>query len=508
MTLTYRITIDRDHDGVFGAADEEISARVIELRWRLGMRSAYDSLAQPNWARITARNPDGAFSPERRALDSGARVRIQSDDDGLARTHFTGAVSRIEPDEGDYSRKQAIIHLHDIQPWLADSPARLPPQIDVTADQVIARLLDGATLRRPALAGHCLIDVDGYNLIDSARVFPPENVGRRLQRGKTRFAYVGDWWRASTSTRDAIGEIAASERGRFYLDRAGEAVFINRHHTLIQRRVVAEFNDDMSGMTYSYGDQRLNQVALQMTPRALGENDTLLWQLRSAMRIPPRSERLMDLRLADERDQPLGLLGVDRLESRFQRSPAAGGRQVHSGAAAEVAQLGASFVRLRVANHSRRDLYLTVLQLYGKPLYRGDPIEVSAVDGKGMHVYGLRRLELDLPALSDFETAQAFADYELARRKHPRGVISALRVQAREHKTTALEATLFDRVRIRESQTGHGARDYFIVGEEHHVQAGGTRHEVTWTLEPADSTRFVIIDRSVIDGRSEVIAPF
>jgi len=504
MTTRYRITIDRNHDGVFGAADEEISARVIELRWRLGMRAAYHSMAEPSWARITVRNADGAFSPERRALDSGARVRIQSDDDGLRRTHFTGAVSRIEPDEGDLGRQQATIHLQDIQPWLADSPARLRPQIDVTADQVIAQLLDGATLRRPALAGFCLIDVEGYNLIDRARIFPPQNVGRRLQPGKTRFAYVGDWWGASTSAREAIGEIAASDRGRFYLDRAGDAVFLNRHHTLIQRTIAAEFDDDMSGMTYSYGDQRLNQIALQMTPRALGENGVLLWQLRSPQRFSPHSERLMDLRLVDGRDQPLGLIEFDRIVSRFQRAPNVGGREVHNGVAAEVVQLGATFLRLRLANRSRHDLYLTVLQVYGKPLYRGDPIEVSAADGKGMHVFGLKRLELDLPALSDFETAQAFAEYELARRKHPRGVISALRVNARDHRPAAL----FDRIRIRESQTGHGARDYFIVGEEHHVTAGGTRHEVTWTLEPADSTRFFIVDRSAIDSQSEVIAPF
>ena len=220
MTIRYSIVIDRDHDGDFGDADGEINARVIELRWRLGLRSAYRSMADYSWARITVLNADGAFSPERNRLDSGTRVRIQSEYAGVTRTHFTGGISPIEPDEGEY--------------WLADSPARLSPQTDVTADQVIAQLLDGATLRRPALAGYCLIDVAGYNLIDSARIFPPENSGRRLQPGRSRFAFVGDWWRATTSTREAIGEIAASERGRFYIDREGAAVFLNRHHTLIQ----------------------------------------------------------------------------------------------------------------------------------------------------------------------------------------------------------------------------------------------------------------------------------
>ena len=36
-----------------------------------------------------------------------------------------------------------------------------------------------------------------------------------------------------------------SERGRFYIDRSGEAVFLNRHHTLVRETVAAAFVDDM-----------------------------------------------------------------------------------------------------------------------------------------------------------------------------------------------------------------------------------------------------------------------
>ena len=508
MPIRYSIAIDRNHDGDFDDADGGINERVIELRWRLGMRAAYDSMADKGWARINLLNADGAFSPERVRLDSGTRVRIQSECDGIARTHFTGSISHIEPDEGEHSRRHALIHLQDIQPWLADSPARLSPQIDVRADQVIARLLDGAALRRSRLAGYCCIDVEGYNQIDSARIFPPNNVARRLQAGKSRFAFVGDWWPDTISTRAAIGEIAASERGRFYIDRKGEAVFLNRHHTLIQREIAAQFHDDMRAMTYSYGDQRLNQIALLMTPRELGESGSLIWQLRAPMRIGQRSERLLNLRLVDQRDAPVGLLAFDRLESRFQRGPKGESRVVPSGAFAEVVRLGTTSIQLRLVNQTRNELYLTQLQLFGTPLFRGDPIEVGAEDGEGMHIYGLKRLALDLPALSEIETAQAFADYELARRKHPRGSIKTLQINARHHLPAALSAGLFQRIRVSESQTGHGARDYFIVGEEHHVSAGGTNHIVTWTLEPADAARFVIVDSSVIDGRTEVIAPY
>lgn len=508
MSIRYRIAIDRDHDGDFGDATEDISERVVELRWRLGMRAAYENIADVSRARITALNADGAFSPERNRLESGTRVRIESEYAGVARVHFTGYISHIEPDEGDFGRRQALIHVQDIQPWLAEDPARLGPQVDVTADEVIAQLLDGAILRRPALAGYCLINVDRYNRIDRVRIFPPENSGRRLQAGKTRFAYVGDWWRDSTSARQAIGELAASERGRFYLDRAGDAVFLNRHHTLIERTIAAEFHDDMSDMTYRYGDQRLNQIALLMTPREIGASGTLLWRLGSPLLVGQSSELLLNLRLVDERDEPVGMLEVDRLESRFQLGLEGGAREIHDGVGAEVAQAGTTSVQLRLVNRRRREAYLTLLQLYGRPLYRRDPLEISVADGAGMHIYGLKRLRLDLPALSDFATAQAFAGYELSRRKHPRGAIHELRINARDRLPEALSLSLFDRIRVSESQTGHGARDYFIIGEEHQVSAGATRHEVAWTLEPADSTRFVIVNDSAIDNRAELIAPY
>ena len=501
----FQIAIDRDHNGTF---TDEISDQVLGLQWRLGMKAPYHSMADDSWARITVRNPRGAFSPERTPLQSGTRLRIQSVAAGNTHTHFTGAISHIDPDEGEFSDKRAVIHLIDILPWLEDSPAQLPPQSDVSADQVIAQLLDQATIRRALLAGFCLIDVPGYNDIDTVRIFPPQNHPRRLATGKTRFAYIGDWWRESTSTRHAIAEIVASERGRFFLDRKGDAVFLNRHHTLVHNTIAAHFADNMIGMDYSYGDQRLNRISLRMTPREIGDSGTRLWHLHVPQPIAQRSELLLTLRLVDERDQPLGLLAFERLVARFQEGTDEGGHEIHDGVLAQVLQLGTTSLQVRLSNSTRQTVYLTLLQVFGTPLYRRDPLEIVAADGAGMHLYGLKQLSLDLPALSDIETAQAFAHYELARRKHPRGTIRQLRLDARQHQQAALKLSLFDRIRISEAQTGHSQRDYFIIAEQHQAAAGGAQHTVTFTLEPADSTRFVIIDDSHIDNPAEVLTPY
>ena len=506
MSIAYRVRIDRDHSGVFSASDD-ISADVIALRWRLGMKAAYDSMADMGSAVITLRNPAGAYSPERTTLPMGARVQISSRRKGVDRVHFIGFISHIEPDAGALGRRQAKLHLHDIQPWLAQSPAQLPPQTNVTADRVIARLLDNATLRRPALAGYLFIDRSGNNRIDTDRVFPAQSVSQRLAAGVTRFAHVGDWRDANASARDAIAELAKSARGRFFISRDGSAVYLNRRYILLRKTVAARFADDMAGCHYEYGADQLNRLTLQVTPRRVGPAGSLLWQLAGAQPIPPRSQTRLHLRLVDAHGQPIGLLALQGLGWRFQAGASERSRVISEDVRVRVLP-GATWLDAQIINRNRHSVWLTLLNVYGTPLFRGAPMHTRAEDVASLHTHGIRGEWRDLPALSDLETAQAFADYEVAQRRHPRGLMRELRLDAHEHPDAALGLTLFDRVRVSESQTGHSQRDYFIVGETHEVDAGGARHNARWTLEPADMTSYFTIDSDSIDAAGSLILPF
>ena len=91
-----------------------------------------------------------------------------------------------------------------------------------------------------------------------------------------------------------------------------------------------------------------------------------------------------------------------------------------------------------------------------------------------------------MSALAD---AQYIADFELLRRKQPRGEVSALTVVSHGktgggYHAQQLALTLGDTVQITESQTGHN-RKYFIIGEAHKLTKGATYFETTWYLEPA-----------------------
>ena len=508
MPITYTIAIDYDHDGDFTDSGEDISAHVLDLKWKLGLARAYDISADDSRAQITVRNPTSAFSPEQNTLDSGTRVRIQSDDGITTRTHFTGFISHVAPSEGEWGDQTAVIHLQDIQPWLDDSQVILSPQIDVTADIVISALLDQAILRRAVIDGYCIIDITGYNLIDSVSIFPAENVTRTLETGKTQFAYVGDWWQETIPVRQAIRELVESERGRFYINRDGEVVFLNRHFTLINKTISATFTDDMQNLDYRYGDERINRLSITMTPREVGASNTTIWQLDRAQKIIQEQAYTFNLHFKDEQNEPIGMLEFDSLTVAFNTAEDGTGETVTEDVSAEIVDIGFTNMQILVANEGNADLYLTSVVVKGKPLYRRDPLEIVVSDGEGMHIYGLKREAWNLPALTDVELAHAFAQYEVARRKHPSGTIQTLGAMTRDHPSEVLGLTLFDRIRITEAQTGHTAQDYFIIAESHHVSQGGTQHQVKWTLEPADSTRFVIVDDSDIDDSSRFITPY
>jgi hypothetical protein len=370
MPITYMISINANHDGDFTDTGEDITAHVLDLKWKLGFARPYDSLAEYSIAQITVRNPTGLFSPERNTLDSGTQVRIQSDDGTTTRTQFVGYVSHVTPVEGDWGDKTAVIHLQDSQVWLDASPVSLPPQVDVTADTVIDALLDQAILRRAVIGGYCIIDVDGYNLIDSITIFGDENISRSLDTGKTRFAYVGDWWQEAIPVRQAIHDLVDSERGRFYISRDGAAIFLNRHYTLLTKTLSATFNDDMQNLAYSYGDERLNRLSIIMTPREIGLNNTILWQLDYPQRITQETDYILNLRFIDEQNQPIGVLEFDSMTAVFNTSEDGTGLIIEDDVSINIIQTGFTSMQIQIDNQRSAEVYLTSLIIRGKPLYR------------------------------------------------------------------------------------------------------------------------------------------
>jgi hypothetical protein len=507
MSITYSIAIDLNDDGDYTDTNEPITPDVVAMRWRLGMDAPFDSVAAPSTAQITIRNPERSYSPEYTTLLPGKRIRIQSNDGVTTRTHFTGFVSHIDPSSGDTGRRVAVIHAHGPEHWLTQNKIRLAPMTNVSADQVIEAVLDSCQLRRPLLDNYMIIGVTGYNTIGTNKLFG-ENIARSLESGKSSFAYVGDMWGEGISAADAIRQLAISERGRFFIDGSGRAVFYNRHHTLTDITPVATFSDDMEGMDYVYGADVINRVQITITPRSIGADNTLLWSLSQPQRLRPGITSRFVARYRDDNDNPVGALSLISLQPNTHYTATIDqegmGADVTGYISVRIVEAGASSLLLEISHALPYVVYLQSLELRGTPLTSNDPLMVENADQQSITFYGLNALELDLPALTSIDEAEQMALYELGKRKDPRGIVQRLSSSSRSHPTESLSLTLFDRISITETQTNHSA-DYFIIAEVHDVDKGGVRHCVSWLLELADSERVAVIGDAKPDG-SRVLA--
>lgn len=508
MPIAYTITIDYDSDGITDLPDN-ITPDVLKLEWRLGLSQPFAAVADVAQARITVNNRTGRYSPERESLLPGTPLSIHSADGTTTRTHFTGNVHHVEPDAGEWGAQASVIVAYGRMAALAAQKITLAQQQQQSADAIIGAVLATVQMRRPVLDGFCIIDYPAHNVIDNVNIFPADYPPRNFDAGLSTFAYVGDAWDDGISAQAAIRQCAASEGGRFFFNRAGEAIFYNRHRAVLQNTPQASFSDDMQGVRYAYGAALSNDLEVTIRPREIGAANTRLWALDSAVRLERESTIRLVARLRDANDNPLGALQITAPQAGIHYNANsladASGNDETTAITIALMQRDASAAVLEVRNLTQRRVYLTALALYGTPLYMRDPLTISARDDLSITRYGLRRQRFDWPLLTDITEAQSALIYEQQRRSTPRGTLQSLTLDARFHEQAALTLTLFDLVTITESQTGHTGR-YLVIAEDHTLDRAGARHHVTYTLEPAPADQFIVVDASDIDS-AHVLLP-
>ncbi|QPC83872.1 hypothetical protein G4Y79_05695 [Phototrophicus methaneseepsis] len=494
MPVSFLVYIDYDDNGQH-TPDEAIQHQIIAMRWRLGLPGPYENMAQVGEAQITVRNLTRAFSPEVTPFLPGKRIFIYSDDGITTRRHFTGRITHVDPLPGTWDESIATIHCRDLMHDIAQNEVRVPPLINTRANEAIAAVLARCDLRYPVLAGHIVLGRPNGkvgNLLFGAPYTPA------FQAGKSRFAYVGDTWGEGIAADEAIQQLATSERGRFYIDREGRAVFLNRHHMLLQTMPQASFANNMDGMAYTYGEEILSEIDVSVVPRTVSTTASLLWSLAQPQRLPRKGTRRIIARYRDANENPLGALSLANITFTARATPT-GGQDLTPFVNVVVIEAGISAAVLEVSNTSEQEAYLHTLTLSGMAVATADRLTLQHRNRYNLTVYGKQALYLNLPTLTDIGEADQIARYEMVRRQTPRGSVRHIDLNARFHNPQALDRTLFHRIRVSDEQTGHTG-DYFIVAEEHHVERGGYRHRVQWLLEPADDDRFFIIGRHKLNG--------
>jgi hypothetical protein len=497
---TYEIAVDLNDDGDYADQGETLTPFVLKLAWRIGFAQPYSSVAPPAEARITLDNHLGIFSPERVPTEQylGKTLRIRGGDTSNMRTLFTGMIRQLEPQAGAYGEQIAVMTVSTLDADLPVLRAALPALVSTRADTLIAELFRALPLRRPALHTLWMVGVTSYTELGGTTTLAGDSVNLSLETGISTFAYAA--FDLDQPADDALRRIVEAERGRFFADRLGRMAFHNRHHVLFGGTPAASLDDNMAALRYDYAGG-VNQVRVMAIPRSVGAAGTALWTLNSPQRLPPGVHRLT-APYRDNAGKPIGAVAVSSLA--FSANTLANGSGAAVAVTATITRIGAGSAELEFRNDTTQVAYLQAgAALYGTPLYGGDPLIVEKSDQVSVSLNGVRPLGLTLPLVNTVEDADQIARFELRRRPNPLGDALTLTVDARDQPppvvfTAPLDCTLFDRIAVHETQTGHSA-DYWIIGEAHEVDMGGARHFVTWTLERADPNRYWLIGSGVLD---------
>lgn len=540
---------------------DDITDRVLSANWFVGMRNAYQDVADDSMLKLDLDNSDRRFSPEYTdsPLNETDVITIDGEDitrqtnyrmpfrpvevvsrgpkyppaldngEQTWRTHYRGWIESIRPHVNPHGDRRATLTCAGPMLFFKRVDAAVELQQNQRTDTIVNRLLDEvplpATLAERPLLGDVRCRVGHV-------VLPDITLPRTLEDGKTTLQYAADNWiqndtggKAADRTFNvyqAIQDTTAAERGRFFFNRSGEAVFWNRHYLLkkavpglLPESTEMHFDSDIIDMDYEYAglDEFVNEMRVTCHPRTLSAGDhILLHELvydpnnpKPGIVVPPGEEKVVNISFRDENSNRVGALNARLINVRWSGGVAvdwqtddgqSGTNFLNVPPGTVTLDATASGARLRVRAGATH-VHLLSYEVHGQAIYDNGPVEAVAEDRMSITRYGRRTQILNIAALDRPAFAQEVADFEVHRRSKPRGAIRQMTLRShaieqgsRHH--AQLSRTIGHWMRVHESQTGHD-RSYAIIGEAHRLSDGDTLLETTWYLEPLTRETWAIL---------------
>ena len=282
-----------------------------------------------------------------------------------------------------------------------------------------------------------------------------------------------------------IRDITAAERGKFFFDREGKAVFWNRHHILDKDTADASFDDAMTDMKYTFAslDQTKNEIIVTCHPRSVGAAPTTLWELKDAViRVAPGETREVYVKYKDEKDKRIGGKDVTVEDVAYL--------QGRCTVEVEAKANGANLVFKNESDSTEAVVEKCVVK--GRKIVDEGQMDARAIDQTSITYFGRRTMNINLPSIDDLDQARYIADFERNRRKTPFGLAQMMTLQSHAENGGARHAdqlglTIGSLIQLRETQTDHDGT-YIIIGEAHELARGGKHWTTSWYLEPQVET--------------------
>ncbi len=518
--LYWELWIDLVGDGRFEGANDHIPLEdvILPITWNLGL-DPYQQMARASSATIILDNSSGKYSPEGpdaltgfktyRAIklvsggypfaktDGSGNFTGETEEDPTEQVMFMMRITDISPAPNQYSGNPVtVIGATDMLVEANDYPATMPMQINKYASEILEAAMKETGLYPPGtiygwILGQSILGTDTIlgNLTD------PFN----LDLGSYQYPYAMDNNEGDASLYDVIRYVVDTENGRFFINRAGQWEFWDRNHFLNHPNVDYVIDDDMIEMSYVWGSEVYNIVEVMYQPRlvVLTGTPTLVTH-GSEISIPEDTSTTITLKFKDASGNPISSTSVIKpvggVDYTVRDNYSAYDR---TGLVSLVMNATASSVELTFTNNFHPipgvDGDLTVnagMTVRGNDSITAfDAISVRIQNDASVLEFG-RRPYPQIPMLrfvDTYEQALVIANDILTKYAQPTGQAERIKIVVEDAAsfTLALKGIIGDRIKLRETQTGH-EREYFVIGERHDISdGGGSDYRLELTLEPA-----------------------
>ena len=511
--MTIAAHIDLNDDGDYGDAYENVSDRLIEAEWELGLDNAFDIVGRDGTARLVVDNEDRRFSPEYASspiypnLTVDRPVRIQTTKDGTTRTMQVGWLAAVNPApvRGGPMTTELMC-----DGWMGRAANVLPLttrlMTDVTTDAALLQIIQSGALYPPGFANAWRL---GYGRLGHTTRLSSVSAYFNYEAGRATLGIVGDWGN-EMSLLGAIRDVVGREGGGvFFTDRGGNLVFWNSAHFPMDTVSDATFSGTMQEIDYRYGEQVFNYIVVPVHTKKIGVSPEVLGNSQKALKVPAGGTAQATIRYADP-DAGVKVGGqnaiapVGSTDFTAKTEEAAGADNTSSVTAAVTNETGSS-ATITFTNIAPMDLWVqSGYQVRGTKITDYGQQEKKATTGAKVR----RQWAWPTP-LDDPDRAEGLAKYRLRLMMDAQGHVSRMALEPGGSDTlleNALALTVGSRISIVEYQTAV-SKDYFIIGE-HGLWRAPRYYRTEWKLMPADSTKYWILGHATYSKLGSTTRPF
>lgn len=497
---TWTIYVDWNNDGDYSDSNENITSYVMDASWKIGMSRPYQEFADETRLTLVLTNSDKRFSPEYSSsplygnLKPQRRVKIDASYGGSAVTMYTGWIETIAPEPMTNGSLTCTITAVGAKQFLERTLFESPLLENVLADEAISAILQSVQIP-PSVNRAWILGRPGNGELESTTYLADLTQVADLEFGSDTLPYVGDGWDDGIKAVDAIQSLVMAERGKFFYDRSGLAVFWNRSHIQLLTSVDLALSDHAQSVRYTYGEGIVNVIKTTVYPRTLGATNTeILWELTEPATVRQGDTKTIRARYNSDENQTVS--------ARDVQLPTGSDFVVSSGSCSISMDADARSATLTLTNTGLGDAVVSTIVLRGQKITAYDREEIIHEETGSITDYGRREISINTKLMANRDLATAVGEWEAARRSQPRGMISQVMLMNRNisYLIAMIDLTIGNTISVTETQTGHSS-NYVIMGEEHHIWDGFKRHETRWYLEPMTPVKSWILG---VTGRSEL----